>query len=69
VGFDVTYQLLISFLHSLDSAEKWQYNETVHQLFMDFKRAYGPVRKEELFKILIRVWGGQGADSHRRWTR
>jgi hypothetical protein len=33
--------------------EKWEYNETVHQLFMDFKKAYDSVRKEVLYNILI----------------
>jgi hypothetical protein len=25
---------------------KWEYNETVHQLFIDFKKAYDSVRRE-----------------------
>jgi len=33
--------------------EKWEYNEEVHQLFIDFKKAYDPVRKEVLYNILI----------------
>jgi hypothetical protein len=37
----------------LDSGEKWEYNETVHQLFIDFKKAYGSVRREVLYHILI----------------
>jgi hypothetical protein len=49
VGFDVTDQL---FLHSSDIGEKkWEYDETVHQLFLDFKKAYDSVRREVL-KIL-----------------
>jgi hypothetical protein len=28
-------------------------NEEVHQLFLDFKKAYDPVRREVLYKILI----------------
>jgi hypothetical protein len=32
---------------------KWKYNETVHQLFIDFKKAYGSVRRELLYNILI----------------
>jgi hypothetical protein len=31
---------------------KWEYNETVHQLFIDFKKAYNSV-KEVLCNILI----------------
>jgi hypothetical protein len=33
--------------------KKWEYNETVHQLFIDFKKAYDSVRKEVLYNILI----------------
>jgi hypothetical protein len=30
------------------------YNETVHQLFIDFKKAYDSVTKEVLYNILIK---------------
>jgi hypothetical protein len=33
--------------------KNWEYNETVHQLFIDFKKAYGSVRSELLYNILI----------------
>ena len=33
--------------------EKWEYNEEVLQLFIDFKKAYDSVRREVLYKILI----------------
>jgi hypothetical protein len=33
--------------------KKWEYNETTHQLFIDFKKAYDSVRKEVLYNILI----------------
>jgi hypothetical protein len=33
--------------------KKWEYNETVHQLFTDFKKAYDSVRREALYNILI----------------
>jgi hypothetical protein len=33
--------------------KKWEYNGTVHQLFIDFNEAYDSVRKEVLFNILI----------------
>jgi hypothetical protein len=33
--------------------EKWEYNEAVHQLFIDFKKAYVSVRREALYNILI----------------
>jgi hypothetical protein len=33
--------------------KKWEYNETVHQLFIEFKKAYDSVRREVLYNILI----------------
>jgi sorting nexin-29 len=33
--------------------KKWEYNGTVHQLFIDFKKAYDSVRREVLYNILI----------------
>ena len=33
--------------------KKWEYIETVHQLFIDFKKAYDSVRREVLNNILI----------------
>ena len=33
--------------------KQWEYNEEVHQLFIDFKKAYDSVRREVLYKILI----------------
>jgi hypothetical protein len=33
--------------------KKWEYNETVHQLFIDFKKAYNSVRREVLYSILM----------------
>jgi hypothetical protein len=51
VGFDITDQLLIRFSQILE--KKWEYNETVHQLFIDFKKAYDSVRREVLYNILI----------------
>jgi hypothetical protein len=40
-------------LHSSDTGEKWEYNETVHELFIDFKKAYDSVGKEVMYNILI----------------
>jgi hypothetical protein len=31
----------------------WEYNSTVHQLFIDFKKAYDSVRRDALCSILI----------------
>jgi hypothetical protein len=33
--------------------KKWEYNGTVHQLFIDLKKAYDSVRWEVLYNILI----------------
>jgi hypothetical protein len=33
--------------------KKWEYNGTVHQLFIDVKKAYDSVRREVLYDILI----------------
>jgi hypothetical protein len=33
--------------------KKWEYNETVHQVFIDFKKVYDPVRREVLYNIRI----------------
>jgi len=33
--------------------KKWEFNEEVHQLFIDFKKAYDSVRREVLYKIII----------------
>jgi len=33
--------------------KKWEYNEALHQLFIDFKKAYDSVRRAVLYNILI----------------
>jgi sorting nexin-29 len=33
--------------------KKWEYNEAVHQLFIDFRKAYDSVRRDVLYNILI----------------
>ena len=33
--------------------KKWEHNEAVHQLFIEFKKAYDSVRREALDNILI----------------
>jgi sorting nexin-29 len=35
--------------------KKWEYNETVHHLFVDFKKAYDSVRRKVLYNILIEL--------------
>jgi hypothetical protein len=54
VGFDVTDQLLIRLSAFVRYCrKKWEYNETVHHLFIDLKKAYDSVRREVLYNILI----------------
>jgi hypothetical protein len=54
LGFDVTDELLSRFFGIRQILKKkWEYNETVHRLFIDFKKACDSVRKEALHNILI----------------
>jgi hypothetical protein len=39
--------------HSSYIWEKFEYNEAVHNLVIDFKKAYDSVRREVLYDILI----------------
>jgi hypothetical protein len=39
-------------IHQIPEKE-WECNETVHQLFIDFKKAYDSVRRKVLYNILI----------------
>jgi len=53
VDCDTAGQLLIiysAFVKYL--RKKWEYNEAVHQLFLNFKNAYDSVRMEVLYNIL-----------------
>jgi hypothetical protein len=52
VDFDVTHQLQISFSAFVSYWRK-NGNKTVHQLFIDFKKAYDSMRREVLYSILI----------------
>jgi hypothetical protein len=53
VGFDITDRLLNAYLHLSDTGEKSEYNETVHQLFVDFRKAYNSVRRKVFYSNLI----------------
>jgi hypothetical protein len=71
VGFDITDQLLIRFSAFVRYwRKKWEYNGTVHQLFIDFKKANYSVRREVLYNILIefgleKKWEYKGTAIHR----
>jgi len=54
MDFDATGQIVIiypAFIKYL--RKKQEYNEAVHQLFIDFTKAYDSVRREVLYNILI----------------
>jgi hypothetical protein len=51
VNFDVIGQQLNSFPICQILEKKWEYNDTVHQLFIGFKKAYDSVRRE-VYNIL-----------------
>ena len=54
MGFDATGQLLITYSEFFKYLEKkLEYDEALHQLFTDFKKAYNSVRREVLYNILI----------------
>jgi hypothetical protein len=54
MGFDATGQLLITYSEFFKYLEKkLEYNEALHQLFTDFKKAYNSLRGEVLYNILI----------------
>jgi hypothetical protein len=53
VGFDVRSNTAHAFCIHQILKKKWEYSETVHQLFVDFKKAYDSVTREVLYNILI----------------
>jgi hypothetical protein len=54
VDFGVIDQRLIKFyISGRYLRKKWEYNGTVHQLFIDFKKSYDSVRREVLYNILM----------------
>jgi hypothetical protein len=54
VDFNVTDQLLIRFSAFIRYwRKKWEYNDTVQQLFIDFKKTYDAVRRQILYNIHI----------------
>jgi sorting nexin-29 len=36
--------------------KKWEYNGTVYQLFIDFKKAYDSIKREVLYNILLEFY-------------
>jgi hypothetical protein len=46
----ITYSAFVRYLK-----KKWKYNEAVHQLFIDAKKAYYSVKRKALYNILIEL--------------
>jgi hypothetical protein len=55
VGFHATDQLLIRFSAFVRNGRKMEYTKTVHQLFIDFKKAYNSVRGGSLVQYFLRA--------------
>jgi len=53
VDFDATDQLHCAFVKYW--RKKWEYNEAVHQVFIEFKNAYDSIMREVLYNILIQI--------------
>jgi hypothetical protein len=51
--FDVIDQQLIRYSAFFDIGKKWEYNGTLYQLYIEFEKAYGSVKREVLCNILI----------------
>jgi hypothetical protein len=45
--------IICKFRLPFQSGLQWEYNETLHQLFIDFKKAYDSARREVPYNILI----------------
>jgi hypothetical protein len=60
VDFNVTEQRLVKFsISSRYWRKKWEYNGSVDQLFIDFKKAYNSVRREEITQYSQWMWNTQ----------
>jgi len=54
VNFNTTGQLLIIYFAFVKYLrKKWENNEAVHHLFLDFKQVFDSVTREVLYNILI----------------
>jgi hypothetical protein len=53
VGLDVTHQLQIKYFAFVRYwRKKWEYDETVHQPFIDFKKAHDSATREVSYNII-----------------
>jgi hypothetical protein len=53
VDFEVTIYLLIIYSVFVKYLKIWKYEDTVHQLFLDFRRAYDSVMLKVLHNSVI----------------
>jgi len=54
VDVDATVQILVIYCAVVKYFKtKWEYNKTVHQLFIDLRKAYDSVRRDVLCNIVI----------------
>jgi hypothetical protein len=54
VGFNITGKLLtINYATVKCERKNWEFNGTVHQELLDFKKAYDSVRRDVVYNILI----------------
>ena len=54
MDYDAAGHLLIIYSALIKNLKKkWEYNEAVNQLFIDFKKVYYSVRRKALYNILI----------------
>ena len=53
MDFDATDLLLIVYASFVKYLKKWEYNDAVHKLFINFNKSYDSVRREVLYSILI----------------
>ena len=50
---DTIGQILIIYSSYILYEKKWEHNEAVHQLFIDFKKAYDSFKREALYNISL----------------
>ena len=66
VGSNATGRLLINYSAFVKFLrKKWEYNEAVHQLFIDFKKAYDSVRMGVLYNTVTASGYDQFSETHK----
>jgi hypothetical protein len=54
-NFAKVHNTLPHFPYPADTGKKWEYNVTVHQLFIDLKKTHNSAMSEALHNILIKL--------------